>query len=234
MRNIGEVRYMNKRIQKKVKHWSYTTAKTRKRNKALCEKYPFLIPRYYFANEIYWTKKKYDNTIAEDFPRGWWKSFGILLCEDLREELIRCNFLKQYRIIQLKEKYGMLRIYDNGVPIGCNVEKIIADYEKLSEHICITCGKPDVKMILTGWMLPQCFDCFKKAELKRSKYNPKEYIKKKFSVDELIEHNYDICTSEEYMMDNERIVHTSEGEKRYNIADKAEKIRAKWRCKHGM
>ena len=58
VKNIGEVKYMNKRIKKKVKHWSYTTAKTRKRNKALCERYPFLIPRYYFANEIYWTKKK--------------------------------------------------------------------------------------------------------------------------------------------------------------------------------
>ena len=115
VRNIGEVKYMNKRIKKKIKHWSYTTAKTRKRNKALCERYPFLIPRYYFVNEVCWMRKKYDNTIVESFPRGWWKSFGILLCEDLREELIRCNFLKQYRIIQLKEKYGQLRIYDNGL-----------------------------------------------------------------------------------------------------------------------
>ena len=148
---------------------------------------------------------------------------------------MRYNFLKQYRIIQVKEKYGMLSISDNGVPIGCNVDKIIDDYSELSEHICITCGKPDVKMILTGWMLPQCFDCFKKAELKRIDYNDKHYIQKKFSsIDEIIKHDYDISTTEEHMMDNERIVHTFDGKKIYNIADKAEKIRAKWRCKHGM
>ena len=45
---------------------------------------------------------------------GWLKAFGIQLCKELRAELIKSKFLFNYRISQIKEKYGGLRWYDNG------------------------------------------------------------------------------------------------------------------------
>ena len=38
-----------------------------------------------------------------------------------REELIKFNYLYEYRILQIKEKYGELRWYDGGVPIESKI-----------------------------------------------------------------------------------------------------------------
>jgi hypothetical protein len=40
------------------------------------------------------------------------------MCEELKQELIKFNYLDNYEITQIKEKYGSLRWYDNGNPIG--------------------------------------------------------------------------------------------------------------------
>lgn len=156
---------MNRR-QKKKRTLKYTigTAKIRRRNKRLCERYPFLIPRNDFTDKISFFDKRYSYTLADDFPKGWWKSFGIMLCEELREDLIKHNFLYEYRIVQIKEKFGELRIYDNGVPTGSKAWDIIRKYTHLSSNICISCGKPDVPMIGRGWFMPECFECYKKNE----------------------------------------------------------------------
>lgn len=93
-------------------------------NKALLEKYPWLTP----TNR--WTGKKitdcmngkqkgfwlndsdkypeYDYTYTEldDMPDGWRIAFGDQMCEEIHQELVKFNFLNEYRIVQIKEKYG--------------------------------------------------------------------------------------------------------------------------------
>lgn len=100
-------------------------------------------------------------TYIDCAPRGWAK-----LCEDLCAEL-KVLFdkvgYKDYALVQVKEKFGGLRWYDNGVP--CEIyEKylsIIHKYEERSFCTCCICGAPATK-ISTGWISPFCDKCSKK------------------------------------------------------------------------
>lgn len=128
-----------------------------KENEALIKEYPFLR----LSNE--WSGEHYDDddysyTWLDDMPDGWRKSFGKQMCDEIKEELIRCNYLDKYRIMQIKEKFGALRWYDCGIPDGCKVWDIVDKYEKISSHTCIVCGKPATK-ISTGWISPFCDKC---------------------------------------------------------------------------
>lgn len=79
------------------------------------------------------------------------------MCEEIRAELVRVDYLDKYRITQIKEKYGTLRWYD----LGCTermLHEIIPKYERLSARICIQCGEPATK-ISTGWISPYCDIC---------------------------------------------------------------------------
>lgn len=82
------------------------------------------------------------------------------MCDEITAVLKRYNFLNDYRIIEIKEKYGSLRWYDNGAPEGAfeEIGKIIHKYENISERTCIRCGKPATKMSL-GWISPYCNEC---------------------------------------------------------------------------
>lgn len=141
---------MNKRIKKKkIKQW----------NKYLCERYPFLIPR----SDWRYTPK-YSYTLLDSMPKGWRKKFGESFCEELREELIKFNFLNKYKVLQIKEKYGELRWYNNGIPIGSKIYDIIDKYSELSTHICIYCGRPAKIINNMGWYEPICDKCLEKQE----------------------------------------------------------------------
>ena len=112
------------------------------------EKYPLQIihfPTYY--------------TELDSMDKGWREAFGIDFCKELRKALIRTGGYKLlfgFRILQIKEKYGRLEVYC----IGYNdeINKVISKYSKLSEKICIRCGKP-ATWISKGWISPYCDDC---------------------------------------------------------------------------
>lgn len=149
---------MNKRIKKKKK---------KQHNKWLCERYPFLRPRHVWTGDIMWEVPKsdwryitpYSWTELDNMPQGWRKAFGEQMCEEIREALIEANYLYEYSITQIKEKYGMLRWYDLGAPK--KVHDIIAKYESLSQRTCICCGRPATKISL-GWISPYCGKCANK------------------------------------------------------------------------
>lgn len=96
-------------------------------------------------------------TELDHMPTGWRKAFGIQMCKEIKKELKKYNYLYKYRIMQIKEKFGTLRWYDNGSPDGC-VNNIISKYEDISYHTCIVCGKPATK-ISKGWISPYCDNC---------------------------------------------------------------------------
>ena len=100
----------------------------------------------------------YEYTELDAMPIGWRIAFGDQMVEELGEELRKANYDDEYRILDIKEKYGGLRWYDNSnTKEGYN---IINKYENLSRTTCICCGKP-AKYITLGWISPLCEDCIK-------------------------------------------------------------------------
>ena len=98
-------------------------------------------------------------TELDSMPGGWRKAFGIQMCKEIKHALKKINYLKKYRITQIKEKYGSLRWYDAGNNI--EIQNIINKYEILSTKTCINCGKP-AKYISKGWIGPYCENCIDK------------------------------------------------------------------------
>lgn len=130
-------------------------------NKQLCEKYPFLLPRNRWTGLVH-PDYDYSYTELDAMPDGWRKAFGEQICEEIKQELEENNLLDQYRISQIKEKYGRLCWYD----FGCTekmLHEIIPKYEELSKCTCIRCGKPATKITL-GWISPYCDDCCPMSE----------------------------------------------------------------------
>lgn len=103
------------RVSEKEKKEALTEIATY--NKALIRKYPFLLPRNRFTDEI---PKNYDYSYTEldDLPRGWRIAFGEDICKMIKKELVKYDALDSYKITQIKEKFGSLRWYDTGTPIG--------------------------------------------------------------------------------------------------------------------
>lgn len=138
-------------------------------NKELCMKYPFLIPRNRWSGKRitdgagFWPgnpeavpEYDWDHTELDQMPDGWRKAFGEQLCAELKTELDRVGATETYMITQIKEKYGMLRWYDNG-----NTKegyRIIGKYVAISKRTCLCCGEP-ATVIATGWISPFCDKC---------------------------------------------------------------------------
>ena len=138
-------------------------------NKKLVQSFPFLLPRNVWDDSID-DDYDYEYTVLDEMPDGWRKAFGEMMCEEIKQELLRFgkDVLDNYRVLDVKEKYGQLRWYDNGHPIGSNIGDIIGKYETLSENICMICGKPDVPMCGSFWISPFCFRCYLKDDRNRA------------------------------------------------------------------
>ena len=147
-------------------------------NKRLIEKYPWLYPHHGWSGE---KVEDYDYTWTEldDMPKGWREAFGELLCEEIQEELEKYDFVHEYSIAQIKEKFGGLRWYDDGVPSGCRVHEIIENYSACSEYICIRCGELDVPCT-DEWIVPVCKNCIKKMSIKDSEAYWEKISKEQF------------------------------------------------------
>lgn len=105
------------------KGWELDLNNIEEFNFALVKKYPWLKPHNRQTGEV---PEHYDFSYTEldEMPRGWRLAFGDQICEEIDQELRKFNFQDNYRITQIKEKYGSLRWYDNGTPC------------KLSENPC--------------------------------------------------------------------------------------------------
>lgn len=142
----------------------YPSNKTEEENKKLCAKYPFLA---WYGDPLYtgYTEEgepDYSFTWEDELPEGWRKAFCPKMWDELKEILERHNYLNKFRFTQIKEKWGALRIYDSGAPEEAydEIEDWEAKYEKLSEEVCINCGKPSKYMTL-GWITFVCEGCAK-------------------------------------------------------------------------
>lgn len=132
-----------------------------KENKRLIEEYPFLARRNYLGEIIENDKWTY----LDEMPEGWKKAFGEKFCKELKTLLEKADYLYDYRVIQVKEKFGELCLYASGVPeeIVEDYNNLIRKYEHLSRFTCINCGKPATH-ITKGWISPYCTECALKIE----------------------------------------------------------------------
>lgn len=141
-------------------------------NKELVNKYPFL---YSAFNGAVSDADKFESTWQDDLPEGWKKAFCPQIWDELKAILEKANFLNEFKFVQIKEKWGTLRLYHNGVPESI-FDEITAweeKYEKLSENICINCGKP-AEYMSVGWILFYCKDCA--AHNQKTAYQERGYL----------------------------------------------------------
>ena len=130
---------------------------TKHMRKKLIEEYPYLQPRNIFTNEI---SKDYDYQFIHgeyDLPDGWLELF-LQMCEDIKEPLIKVDYLDKFRFLQIKEKYGSMRVYTYGATN--EVLDIIRKYEFLSAMVCCVCGKP-ANIRTYGYICPYCYEHIK-------------------------------------------------------------------------
>lgn len=132
------------------------------KNYFLCVKYPFLRLRNVWTD----TPCGYSSTWYDVIPYGWKKAFGKKFIKELKEALKQEGRLYEFRFHDIKEKYGTLCLYNNGV--GKYSDYVISKYEILSQCYCINCGKP-VRYVTKGWIEYICEDC-KNKRVKSGKY----------------------------------------------------------------
>ena len=116
-----------------------------------CLKYPF----YRIYHRVEGGKPIYSMTWYDYIPGGWKKAFGKQLTKDLKTAT---KGVKDFKIGDVKEKWGSLRIY----PAGSATDEIwdlIHRYEQLSMCYCQKCGDP-VRYRTKGWVSYLCETCF--------------------------------------------------------------------------
>lgn len=125
-------------------------------NKELIEKYQFLKLRNVWTDEEINENNFY--TWLDDMPEGWRIAFGLQMCEEIKQALLEDSekTYTDYRIHQIKEKYGQLRWYSSFDTEKTN--KIVDKYTRLSENTCIVCGQP-AEYSTKGWISPYCKKC---------------------------------------------------------------------------
>lgn len=96
----------------------------------------------------------------DDMP-GWKKAFGDQMLKEIKTQLKKDKCLYSWRITDLKEKYGSLRLYSNFASV--ELQNIINKYDDLSYETCIRCGEP-AKIITDGYVLPYCEHCWANME----------------------------------------------------------------------
>lgn len=88
-----------------------------------------------------------------EISEGW---FNIL--KDLVIKLSQIDTEKKIRFVQVKEKFGQLRIYTGGYTTE-TIDDLIWKAEKLSSETCENCGKPSKNTNRNGWMSTVCVEC---------------------------------------------------------------------------
>lgn len=88
-----------------------------------------------------------------DLPEGWVDLVYRCHCELLEEA-------PDYKLTQVKEKFGGLRFYYEGAPKDSNARDIVSFYERMSYRVCDKCGTTkDVSTGGGGWVRSLCEPC---------------------------------------------------------------------------
>ena len=99
--------------------------------------------------------------IYNEVGKGWWP---LLREARLLVELYNMRHKDEEPVtfVQIKEKWGELRLYLNRYPEGLADE--IKKLEEKSASICEACGKEGTQKDIRGWVHTVCDDCLKEEE----------------------------------------------------------------------
>jgi len=91
-------------------------------------------------------------------PGNGWHDLII----DLHKKLVMLD--PDYKIIQIKEKFGSLRYYYTTEVTQSAVkeamQRYVAQAETLSKNICESCGgKSEIRKTKSGWLKAFCYEC---------------------------------------------------------------------------
>ena len=88
-----------------------------------------------------------------DCGNGWYEIF-----RELFTKLEAIDTEKQIRVVQIKEKYGSLRVY-LGSYFTDEIDKLIREAEIASSKTCEVCGKEAATMTFDHWCSTLCQTC---------------------------------------------------------------------------
>ena len=87
---------------------------------------------------------------------GWYEII-YKMCVEIDDLYFKRDCNIDVTILQIKEKYGALRVSDN--KLDAEIGFIVSKYEELSKHTCEICGA-EGKLINDGyWIKVRCEDC---------------------------------------------------------------------------
>ena len=124
----------------------------------LIERYPFLRVRNVWTGELVESNDEF--TELDFIPEGWRKAFGLKMMEEIRNILLRYDYMNDFYFIDIKEKHGVLNMSFASAPehISDEVQKVLDKYEELSYNTCIECGEPTIHHT-EGRIVPLCIKC---------------------------------------------------------------------------
>lgn len=130
-----------------------------KSNKKLVKKYPFLK-----------MNDNYMRTWLDEVPYGW-QQFALTFFEKIEKILNDHNANDYLRIIEVKEKWGKLRIYYSFVNNSKHeqnkwiedIDRLFTSLENESWKICIDCGR-QANYQTNDYVIPVCDKCKKVIE----------------------------------------------------------------------
>ena len=141
----------------------------RLRNRKLIARYPWVRPVGWHFERL----NTYDFTMYDGVPNGWKRAFGKIMLEDYREVLISHDYLDKFQWIQVKEKFGTLRLYSGAAPK--EVLGLEQKYDYISGFVCITCGRMNAPVLNDGWIEPLCESCYNKRVVAKRHWYEKNY-----------------------------------------------------------
>lgn len=138
--------------------------KWRSIEEVMAKEYQNIDTNKYIWNELIKTPIEYGN--------GWYNLIIELITKIEGIYLKNNKDITEIEIIQIKEKYGSLRIYITSSI--SEVHDLIVEYERLAETICDECGNKGSLRQRNDWLQILCEECaslegYQKIEEKNSK-----------------------------------------------------------------
>lgn len=117
-------------------------------------------------------------TEYDAFTHGWADLWHMCI-KELNPIIHRLGLENSLYFVQIKEKFGELRVYTN----MCvdEVENVIDKYTAISSHVCQWCGRPDSPISTGYWIECRCKVCDDKVQKKHGAY--KTPYNERFDID---------------------------------------------------
>lgn len=91
---------------------------------------------------------------------GWFELI-YNLCKDIKDVLDSdCEFAKDFIVMQIKEKWGLLEFYPSFTTE--KIDDLITEVHDKSEYTCEICGSEKGILRVNGYICNYCDDCYNK------------------------------------------------------------------------